>query len=172
MNTSETFKEISARVQEESDIGLRWNSPDYTNKVTPTKLIGTPFMGYSTEQQRELFFISKAYIEKLYGDWITVKNNCDVRMKFSPCKDCGGRLLHIVAQGFREHAEQTISNDWKALSKKAADLLALDPLVETAIATIAVQSKEKSKCKNCVFQSYSKLLKKLFNDFQLTLEES
>jgi hypothetical protein len=161
------------RHKEAQAIGMDHNAPEF-REIVPIKLIGTPFMGCSNKKQRELFFISKAYIEKLYTDWLTVKNNCDIRMKFSPCKECTGKNLHIITQGLRECLEKTIKEDWKQLDKVAKDFVDLYErnIVDVADVTVTEKRFSKRKCYHCVFQSYSKLLKKLFNDFKLTLEES
>lgn len=167
------FKELNDLKVNNENTGFEHRAPDFI-EIEPAKIIGTPFFGTSSKTQRELFKVSKAYIEKLYTDTIFVKNCCDVRMKFLPCKECAGKNLHIIAQGLREHLEKTIEEDWKQLDKVAKDFINLYErnIVNVAEVTITEKRFSKRKCYNCVFQSYSSLLKKLFNDFKLILEES
>ena len=167
------YKDTWNKQKEAQAIGMDHNAPEFS-EIVPIKLIGTPFMGCSNKKQRELFFISKAYIEKLNIDGSVYKNYCDVSALFSPCKDCAGKNLHIIAQGLREHLMKTIKEDWKQLDKVAKDFVDLYErnIVDVAETTITEKRFSKKKCYRCEFQRYHKPLKKLFNDFKLTLEES
>lgn len=167
------FKEQWEQIKEQEAIGFKRCSPDIQS-IEPIVIIGTPFMGASNKKQRELFKVSKKYIETLYTDWLTLKNNCDVRIKFAPCKDCPTNRLHILVQGFRDHLEHTIKEDWKKLEKDVLTFLELadGKNITEAYETCKQKAEQKDKCKRCDFWEYKQLIVRMFNDFKLTLEEN
>ena len=157
------------RHKEAQAIGMDHNAPEYRT-TCPIKLIGTPFMGVSNSRQRVAFFISKGFIEELYSEMLTVKNNCDVRMKFSPCNECRAKNLHIIAQGLREHLEETIKRDWTKLDEVLLQFLNLEATIGQATLDAQHKCESRPRCKHCVFRGYIKQLKRLLHEITDELE--